>query len=89
VNAVCERQKDGSCGFTSTSQVAQCVANIKTPCKITGCSKQLCEARDFITVCTYLPKYDCYRGATCERQLDLTCAWTPTPELTACLARFP
>jgi hypothetical protein len=37
------------------------------------------------TTCEFRPEYACYQRATCERQPDGTCGFTPTPELTKCL----
>jgi hypothetical protein len=89
VDAVCERQKDGKCGFTKTPEVEECLENLKNPCIISGCSSQVCAAESVITTCEFRPEFECYRDATCEKQPDSTCAWTPTPELTECLAQFP
>lgn len=56
-----------------------------------GCSGTLCveEGEDAITTCEWRPEYACYQTATCERQADGACGWTPTPELTACLESPP
>jgi len=59
-------------------------------CAVAGCSGQLCVEADtasaMVTTCEFLPAYICYRSATCERQSTGRCGWTPTPELSACLA---
>jgi hypothetical protein len=55
-------------------------------CKRTGCSGQLCSDEDIATTCEYRPEYACYRDATCEPQGDGSCGWTPSEELTTCLA---
>jgi len=56
-------------------------------CFVGGCSGQVCSDQPgVITTCEYLPAYACYQDATCERQGDGTCGWTPTAELDACLA---
>jgi hypothetical protein len=89
VDAVCERQSGGTCGFTITPEVEECLENINSPCIISGCSSQVCAAESVITTCEFRPEFECYRDATCEKQPDSTCAWTPTPELTECLAQFP
>ena len=55
-------------------------------CFIGGCSSQLCSDQGGVgSTCEWLEEYACYRTATCERQPDGACGWTPTPELTACL----
>lgn len=59
-------------------------------CAVAGCSGQLCVEADtastIVTTCEFLPAYACYRSATCTRQTTGRCGWTPTPELSACLA---
>jgi uncharacterized protein DUF6748 len=57
------------------------------PCMKTGCSGQVCSDKEVITTCEYKTEYDCYKKATCERQANGECGFTPTPELTACLRR--
>ncbi len=57
-------------------------------CKVRGCSRQLCtgaDGGDVVTTCEWKPEYVCYRTATCERQEDGACGWTPTAELQECL----
>ncbi len=59
---------------------------VRPPCFLGGCSSQVCTDRnDIITTCEMRPEYECYRGATCERQPSGACGWTPTLELTACI----
>lgn len=64
---------------------------VKVPqnkCYIGGCSAQLCTNQpDVVSTCEYTEKYACYKTATCENQPSGECGWTPTPQLTACLAR--
>lgn len=55
------------------------------PCRVTGCSGQVCSDRDLLTTCEWLPEYACYRTARCEPQADRTCGWTRTPEIVACI----
>jgi len=57
------------------------------PCKKTGCSSQICSDQEVITTCEYKTEYECYRKATCERQANGDCGFTPTAELNACLKR--
>jgi hypothetical protein len=56
-------------------------------CARGGCSGQLCleEGDDRVTTCEWREEYACYDRATCERQGDGSCGWTPTDELEACL----
>jgi eight-cysteine-cluster-containing protein len=57
-------------------------------CHVAGCSAQVCSDRDdVVTTCEWRDVYECYLSASCERQSDGACGWTPTQELNACLAR--
>lgn len=57
-------------------------------CHPAGCSAVVCSDRDdVVTTCEWREVYECYQGASCERQSDGACGWTPTDELNACLAR--
>lgn len=59
-------------------------------CFIGGCSHEVCSDRPGVfTPCLWYAVYACYQDARCERQLDGACGWTPTPELTSCLASYP
>jgi len=56
-------------------------------CYVTGCSAELCVDRpDIASPCIYRAEFACYHDATCARQSDDRCGWTPTPKLQACLA---
>jgi eight-cysteine-cluster-containing protein len=56
-------------------------------CHVAGCSAQVCSDRDdVVTTCEWREVYECYESASCERQSDGACGWTPTQELNACLA---
>jgi hypothetical protein len=55
-------------------------------CFKTGCSGHVCADQDVITTCEFRPEYACYQAATCERQPDGRCGFTPSPALSACLA---
>ncbi len=57
------------------------------PCMKTGCSGQVCSDQEVMTTCEYKAEYECYKKATCERQANGDCGFTPTPELNACLRR--
>jgi eight-cysteine-cluster-containing protein len=87
-DAVCKRQSGGACGFTITPEVEKCLERVKNPCMTTGCSGEVCAAESVTTTCVFRPEFECYQSATCEKQPDSTCAWTPTPELTKCLDSF-
>lgn len=57
-------------------------------CVRAGCSGQLCveEGMDIVSTCEWRPVYACYQQATCERQQNGQCGFTPTHELVECLA---
>lgn len=59
-------------------------------CVRSGCSGQLCveEGMDIASTCEWRPVYECYQQATCERQQNGQCGFTPTHELIECLQRF-
>ncbi len=59
---------------------------IRDDCHVGGCSAQLCSDRpDEVSTCEWVPEYECYRTATCERQEGGACGWTETPDLQSCL----
>jgi hypothetical protein len=61
----------------------------KGECYIGGCSGHICsdvDSSDFVTTCEWREEYACYRSATCERQANGECGWTPTTALTQCIA---
>jgi hypothetical protein len=59
-------------------------------CVRAGCSDHLCveEGIDIASTCEWRPVYQCYQQATCERQQNGQCGFTPTHELVECLERF-
>lgn len=81
----CIRQGE-TCGW----EIRECPAPA-AGCTKSGCSGTVCAetGKEMMTTCEYRPEYACYGSATCERQKDGACNWTPTPELTACLAKPP
>ena len=74
-----------------TSGSAEPPAAVDGACIKTGCSGTICAdaGKDVITTCEMKPEYACYQQATCEKQPDGACGWTPSAELTACLASPP
>jgi hypothetical protein len=56
-------------------------------CRKTGCSGQICSDVDMVTTCEYRQEYACYQAARCERQANGECGFTPTSELSTCLAQ--
>lgn len=78
---------DGPAGHAGSGMGGGAAAG---PCYVGGCSSQLCtEDPQAISTCEFRAEYACYRGARCERQASGACGWTPTPELTRCLANPP
>jgi hypothetical protein len=62
-------------------------ARVEGSCYIGGCAAEVCSDRpDMVSPCIWRDAYVCFREATCARQPDGACGWTPTPELRACLA---
>ncbi|MFA9412396.1 MAG: Kazal-type serine protease inhibitor [Deltaproteobacteria bacterium] len=59
-------------------------------CVRAGCSDHLCveEGVDIASTCEWSPVYECYQQATCERQPNGQCGFTPTHELVECLEHF-
>lgn len=59
-------------------------------CEVAGCSAELCvDAGDgdkLVSDCSWSESYACYETASCARQANGSCGWTPTAELDACLA---
>ena len=59
-------------------------------CVRAGCSDHLCveEGMDIASTCEWRPVYECYQQATCERQENGQCGFTPTHEFVECLEHF-
>ena len=63
------------------------VASGPNPCITTGCLGQICGDQQMASTCEYKPEYACYKSVgTCEVQPGGKCGWTPSAELSACLA---
>ena len=55
-------------------------------CYVGGCSSQLCsDTPDMVSTCEYREEYGCYQHATCERQTNGQCGWTPNATFNACM----
>jgi hypothetical protein len=75
-------------GRTATAVYRRLFDEAEAPCFVGGCSGQICSDQEgVISTCEFRPEYACYADATCERQVDGECGWTPTPELEACLGQ--
>ncbi len=77
----------GPVGCSGTC-VAACdpAAREVPPCRIGGCSGELCSDQVLVSACIWRPEFACYRTATCEPQASGECGWTMTRGLAACLA---
>jgi hypothetical protein len=58
-------------------------------CEVGGCSRQFCHepGEQYGGGCEWEESYACYDTATCERQANGKCDWTPTEELQSCLGQ--
>jgi hypothetical protein len=80
-------------GLCASAALAGCAfdppahARVEGSCYLGGCGGEVCADRpDVVSPCIWRDAFVCYRDATCARQPDGDCGWTPTPELSACLA---
>jgi hypothetical protein len=79
-------------GVWMSAALAGCASNASSQartdgsCVIGGCSYEVCSDQPTVSPCIYREVNACYQDALCARQPDGACDWTPTPELTACLA---
>jgi hypothetical protein len=80
-------------GLWMSAALAGCMSDAPTSartdgsCFIGGCSAELCSDHpDMVSPCIWRDAYVCFQDATCARQPGGACGWTPTQELTACLA---
>jgi hypothetical protein len=55
------------------------------PCRVTGCSGQICSDKEVVTTCEYRTEYACYKSAECTRQASGKCGWSVSEELDLCL----
>ena len=83
---VCE----ASCAGVGVRHEGYCEEPPGDGCVRAGCSDHLCVERgvDIASTCEWRPVYECYQQATCERQQNGQCGFTPTHELVECLERF-
>ena len=75
------------------TESARVVAKVTPRCIPAGCSSHICaeesEVSNIVTTCDFKDEYMCYKDATCERQENGHCGWTPTPTLNTCLKNPP
>ncbi len=81
-------RNQASTDSTKTDQIAF----VSDTCVKAGCNGEICvdeeQAKNIATTCVALPKYQCYKTATCEVQPDGKCGFTQTDELTSCLKQY-
>jgi hypothetical protein len=70
---------------SSTNGVGGKADIVGDDCEPTGCGGQLCADEEIVTTCEAKLGDDCYALASCERQKDGACGFTPNPEFDACL----
>ncbi|HSN82196.1 MAG TPA: hypothetical protein VLS88_06430 [Polyangiales bacterium] len=81
---------EASCAGAGVRHEGYCQEPPGEGCVRTGCSGQLCveEGMDVASTCEWRPVYECYQQATCERQQNGQCGFTPTHQLVECLESF-
>lgn len=81
---------EAACAGVSIAHEGYCEEPPGGVCVRGGCSGQLCVegGMDIASTCGWRPVYQCYQEATCERQLNGQCGFTPAHELVECLERF-
>ena len=73
-------------GRTANAVFARLADAAAGACFVGGCSSHICSDQEgIVSTCEWHEEYACYQQATCERQADGECGWTPTAELEACL----
>ena len=89
--ATCTANYCGGCNAIWTdpngTQVCLPTPTVEPPCKIGGCSAELCIGPNDsgVSSCIARKEYACYHSARCEPQARGLCGWTQTPELSACI----
>lgn len=81
---------EAGCAGVSIQHPGYCEQPPGRGCVRAGCGGQLCveEGMDIASTCEWRPVYACYQEATCERQQNGQCGFTPTHELVECLEGF-
>ena len=80
---------EAACAGVGVRHEGFCDAPPGEGCVRAGCSDHLCveEGMDIASTCEWRPVYECYQQATCGRQENGQCGFTPTHELVECLER--
>jgi len=81
---------EAACAGVGVRQEGFCEEPPGRGCARAGCSGQLCvdEGVDIASTCEWRPVYVCYQEATCDRQPNGQCGFTPTHELVECLEKL-
>jgi len=81
---------EAACAGVGIRHEGYCEEPPREGCVRAGCSDHLCveEGVDIASTCEWSPVYECYQQATCERQPNGQCGFTPTRELVECLEHF-
>jgi hypothetical protein len=81
---------EAACAGVGARHEGYCEEPPGEACMRAGCSDHLCveEGVDIASTCEWRPVYECYQQATCERQQNGQCGFTPTHELVECLEHF-
>lgn len=80
----CNSCSCGAGGMVACTEMA--CAPAPSACVVTGCSGEICADTNQPSPCLWTEAFACYKTATCARQADGACGWTPTADLNACLA---
>lgn len=80
---------EAACAGVGVGHEGYCEDPPGDACVRAGCSDHLCidEGLDITSTCEWRPVYACYQQATCERQQNGQCGFTPTHALVECLER--
>jgi hypothetical protein len=78
---------EGACASVGVRHGGYCEEPPGEGCVRAGCSDHLCveEGMDIASTCEWRPVYECYQQATCERQENGQCGFTPTHDLVECI----
>jgi len=81
---------EAACAGVRIRHEGYCEPPPREGCVRAGCSDHLCveQGVDIASTCEWRPVYECYQQATCERQQNGQCGFTPTHELVECLEHF-
>jgi hypothetical protein len=83
----CTRDAKVCADGTTVGRVPPACDFAPCPCHRGGCSNHVCaDEPGVVTTCEWRDEYACYQQATCARQPNGQCGFTPSQALTDCLA---